>query len=128
MYLLFNLTNLSFDEIKHVITSFLTLSQGKMTPFELDNVFTQASTQIDVFNEARDLIVSVIDGYNVCIFAYGQVGAEVYCFIMLTSQRLDQEKHSPWMVLWISLVSTVALLPSSLWFDIISPSQDRFSL
>ena len=89
-----------------------------MTPFEMDNVFTQASTQVDVFNEARDLIVSVIDGYNVCIFAYGQVGRMVYRFIVLTFCRLDRVRHSRWMVLLISLASTAAPLPSSLWFEL----------
>ena len=48
--------------------------QGKPAPFEMDTVFTPESTQLQVFNEAKDLILSVIDGFNVCIFAYGQVG------------------------------------------------------
>ena len=47
--------------------------QGKITPYEMDSVFTPASTQQGVYEECRDLITSVIDGYNVCIFAYGQV-------------------------------------------------------
>lgn len=28
----------------------------------------------DVFADASPLVVSVLDGYNVCIFAYGQTG------------------------------------------------------
>lgn len=48
---------------------------GKVSQFELDKVFSAASTQQDVFNAAEDIIVSVIDGFNVCIFAYGQTGS-----------------------------------------------------
>ena len=40
-----------------------------------DAVFGEASTQVDVFDECRDLVQSVLDGYNVCIFTYGQTGA-----------------------------------------------------
>lgn len=29
---------------------------------------------VDVFADASPLVVSVLDGYNVCIFAYGQTG------------------------------------------------------
>ena len=33
------------------------------------------SSQADVFNEVEPLVLSVLDGFNVCIFAYGQTGA-----------------------------------------------------
>jgi len=33
------------------------------------------NTQADVFKDTKHLIMSVVDGYNVCIFAYGQTGA-----------------------------------------------------
>lgn len=29
---------------------------------------------VDIFADASPLVVSVLDGYNVCIFAYGQTG------------------------------------------------------
>lgn len=29
---------------------------------------------VDVYADASPLVVSVLDGYNVCIFAYGQTG------------------------------------------------------
>ncbi len=41
--------------------------------FEFDRVFTPASTQVEVYNEVHPLVISAMDGYNVCIFAYGQV-------------------------------------------------------
>lgn len=29
---------------------------------------------VDIFSDASPMVVSVLDGYNVCIFAYGQTG------------------------------------------------------
>ncbi|KAF7242731.1 Kinesin-like protein KIFC3 [Varanus komodoensis] len=49
--------------------------KGKLISFELDKVFPPEATQEDVFREVRALVTSCIDGYNVCIFAYGQTGA-----------------------------------------------------
>jgi len=38
------------------------------------HVYGPLSTQEDVFKDTRTLMTSVLDGYNVCIFAYGQSG------------------------------------------------------
>jgi len=49
-------------------------SAKKEKTFEYDQVFACDSTQEKVYAEIADLVVSVLDGYNVCIFAYGQTG------------------------------------------------------
>jgi len=45
--------------------------------YDFDQVFagSEGNTQADVFKDTKHLMLSVIDGYNVCIFAYGQTGA-----------------------------------------------------
>ena len=51
---------------------------GKKT-FDFDQVFggpaEGGNSQSDVFRDTKHLIMSVVDGFNVCIFAYGQTGA-----------------------------------------------------
>eukprot|EP00388_Colpodella_angusta_P000873 GDKJ01002970.1.p1 GENE.GDKJ01002970.1~~GDKJ01002970.1.p1 ORF type:complete len:1427 (-),score=472.62 GDKJ01002970.1:172-3924(-) len=43
--------------------------------FSFDRVFGPQSQQEEVFDEVEGLMKSVVDGYNVCLFAYGQTGA-----------------------------------------------------
>ena len=45
--------------------------------YDFDQVFggVESNTQADVFRDTKHLMMSVVDGYNVCIFAYGQTGA-----------------------------------------------------
>ncbi|MCJ1384732.1 kinesin-like nuclear fusion protein [Xylographa soralifera] len=54
-------------------------SLGKVTTkknaFAFDRVFTPAARNGDVFDEISQLVQSALDGYNVCIFCYGQTGA-----------------------------------------------------
>ena len=45
--------------------------KGKPKDFNFDSIFGETSTQEDVFEETKRLMQSAIDGYNVCIFAYG---------------------------------------------------------
>lgn len=42
--------------------------------FKFDSVFSPEDNQETVFEKTSPLVVSVLDGYNVCIFAYGQTG------------------------------------------------------
>uniref|UniRef100_A0A7E4ZXC6 Kinesin-like protein n=1 Tax=Panagrellus redivivus TaxID=6233 RepID=A0A7E4ZXC6_PANRE len=43
--------------------------------FLFDRVFGDNADQIDMYAEVEPLVLSCIDGMNVCIFAYGQTGA-----------------------------------------------------
>ncbi|KAL6660269.1 hypothetical protein ACP70R_002391 [Stipagrostis hirtigluma subsp. patula] len=42
--------------------------------FKFDRVYTPKDDQAVVYADASPLVTSVLDGYNVCIFAYGQTG------------------------------------------------------
>ncbi|CAD6201612.1 unnamed protein product [Miscanthus lutarioriparius] len=42
--------------------------------FKFDRVFTPNDDQDIVYVDASPLVTSVLDGYNVCVFAYGQTG------------------------------------------------------
>ncbi|KAL6504940.1 hypothetical protein OROHE_023322 [Orobanche hederae] len=42
--------------------------------FKFVAVFNPEADQLDVFEETSPFAISVLDGYNVCIFAYGQTG------------------------------------------------------
>ncbi|MQL76669.1 hypothetical protein Taro_009071 [Colocasia esculenta] len=42
--------------------------------FRFDRVYAPKDDQVNVFADASPLVTSVLDGYNVCIFAYGQTG------------------------------------------------------
>lgn len=47
----------------------------KNNSFEFDRVFGPTCRNEDVFEEISQLVQSALDGYNVCIFCYGQTGA-----------------------------------------------------
>jgi len=49
----------------------------KMVPlsFEFDQVFSEQSSQSEVYNEMEELCLGALDGYIVCVMAYGQTGA-----------------------------------------------------
>lgn len=52
----------------------LVSAMGQKKSFRFDRVFFPTSTQEEVFQDTLPLITSCVDGYNVCIMAYGQTG------------------------------------------------------
>ncbi|KAJ8428672.1 hypothetical protein Cgig2_006346 [Carnegiea gigantea] len=50
-------------------------SKDKNTPYMFDKVFMPDASQEDVFLEVSQLVQSALDGYKVCIFAYGRTGS-----------------------------------------------------
>lgn len=47
----------------------------KSNTYSYDAVYEPGSSQEAVFSDVEPVVTSVMDGYNVCIFAYGQTGA-----------------------------------------------------
>ena len=58
-----------------VLVTELISKRKKAHSFTFDRVFSEESTQQDVFDEVRDVVQSALDGFNVCILAYGQTGS-----------------------------------------------------
>ncbi|KAG5059177.1 hypothetical protein JHK87_000206 [Glycine soja] len=66
-------TVVDFDAAKEGCLGILTSGSTKKS-FRFDRVYTPKDDQVDVFADASSMVISVLDGYNVCIFAYGQTG------------------------------------------------------
>ncbi|TYI57805.1 hypothetical protein E1A91_D11G307800v1 [Gossypium mustelinum] len=50
------------------------VSSDSKKQFKFDHVFRPEESQEAVFARTKPIVTSVLDGYNVCIFAYGQTG------------------------------------------------------
>ncbi|MED6220556.1 Kinesin-like protein KIN-14R [Stylosanthes scabra] len=66
-------TVVDFDAAKDGCLGILATGSSKKS-FRFDRVYTPKDDQVDVFADASSMVISVLDGYNVCIFAYGQTG------------------------------------------------------
>jgi myosin heavy subunit len=71
--------------------------------WEFDEVFDTNTTQEQVYQDVSALVTSVLDGYNVCIFAYGQTGKSIVFFTSFIrisfskqSNRLRKDLHHGW--------------------------------
>ena len=49
-------------------------SKAKSSTYSYDTVYEPGSSQESVFADVEPVVTSAMDGYNVCIFAYGQTG------------------------------------------------------
>ncbi|KAL6610176.1 hypothetical protein ACP70R_040145 [Stipagrostis hirtigluma subsp. patula] len=77
---------LSADEVTRGCSSVVEVDPSKETElqfvpskkdkrvFKFDRVFGPNDDQVDVFSETAPVVRSAMDGFNVCIFAYGQTG------------------------------------------------------
>ena len=52
-----------------------TNAAGSSLSFEFDRVFEPTADRTEVFAELEDVILSVLDGFNVCVLAFGQTNA-----------------------------------------------------
>ncbi|PHT61417.1 Kinesin-4 [Capsicum annuum] len=66
-------TVVDFDVAKDGELGIVNGSSTKKT-FKFDRVYTPRDDQGVVYADASPMVISVLDGYNVCIFAYGQTG------------------------------------------------------
>ncbi len=63
-----------------------------------------------MFEDTRHLVQSAVDGYNVCIFAYGQTG-ELPVAVMLVLAADRQLNHT---ASWLSVIAGLGLTGLSL--------------
>ncbi|XP_059460416.1 kinesin-like protein KIN-14R isoform X1 [Corylus avellana] len=68
-----NATIIDFEAAKDGELGILTGGSTKKI-FRFDRVYTPKDDQVDVFADASPMVASVLDGFNVCIFAFGQTG------------------------------------------------------
>jgi kinesin family protein C1 len=56
----------------------------KRWKYGFDRVYTPSQTQDDIWEGAEPLVQSCLDGFNVCMFAYGQVSDVFFWFYLLS--------------------------------------------
>ena len=71
-----NVLNFTSDQDLSLVSA-----QGQKKSFRFDRVFSPSSTQEEVFQDTLPLITSCVDGYNVCILAYGQTGMHAFSYV-----------------------------------------------
>ena len=65
-------------------------SKARSNKYSYDAVYEAGNSQESVFADVEPIVTSVMDGYNVCIFAYGQTGMCKHLKVTtLVSQKLS---------------------------------------
>jgi hypothetical protein len=67
--------NGEFQAIEAIDQFTVKLHDDKELVVDYDSVYSPSSNQGEVFDDVKELIQSAIDGYKVCIFAYGATGS-----------------------------------------------------
>ena len=70
-------------------------SKAKSSTYSYDAVYEPGSSQQAVFADVEPVVTSVMDGYNVCIFAYGQTGIDKSAAIHLVCQYAEGKHIVP---------------------------------
>lgn len=55
------------------------------------------NTQEEIFEELKPLLLNVVDGFNVCIFAFGPTGTGK-TFTMMGDGSMNNRGLAPWMI------------------------------
>ena len=67
---------------------------GKPRAFRFDDIISPDATQRSVFkSSAEDLIQSLLDGYNICIMAYGQTGLN-FCLLNFLYEKKKKNNNN----------------------------------
>ena len=97
--------------------------RSQLYEFEYDHVFGSECCQENVFSEISQLVQSALDGYNVCIFAYGQVSSTAVHDLLYTvcgtasmnkDYKVHPESHIHVHVIFCTCIYT---LYYSVWFS-----------
>jgi kinesin family protein C2/C3 len=60
--------------------------------FEFDRIFDSDVQQAEVYTEVEELLLGVLDGYNICVMAYGQTGCgKTYSLLGSVATSFDDE-------------------------------------
>lgn len=69
-------TNIVNKKTLEIVAPQMNLHRSGKKSFKFDHIFDRNSSQGEVFSEIKPIIQSaVIQGHNVCIFAYGQTAS-----------------------------------------------------